>query len=199
MSGLDTFLALAASEVGKPYVFGGATGPNTFDCSGLVQFALSAVGIKAPRLALDQEHWTTPVTNPQPGDLVFWGNGDHESAHVAIYVGGGKVISAPQPGENVKIQNVWQGDASQPGPRYGRVPGLGAATAGLVGSVQGAAGNLASSVSSSFVGPLLDGLKGIVMPLGFAGIGIALVVAGGFLVARPQIKKQTDQLTEALT
>lgn len=198
MSALSTFLTVATSEVGKPYVFG-ATGPNTFDCSGLVQYALSLAGIKAPRLALDQEHWTTPVTNPQPGDLVFWGKGDHASAHVAIYIGGGKVVAAPQPGENVKIENVWKGDSSQPGPRYGRIPGLGAATAGLTSSIGGAVSGAASSLSSSIVGPILNGMKGIVLPLGFAGIGITLVVIGGLVMVVPGLKKKTDQTMEALS
>ena len=196
MSALDKFLALATTEVGKPYVFG-AEGPNSFDCSGLVQFALSAVGIKAPRLAHEQEAWASPVTNPQPGDLAFWGYGS--DSHVAIYIGGGKVISAPQPGQNVRIQNVWKGSASQPGPRYGRVPGLGTATAGLVNNAQDAASRAASSVSGSFVGPLLDGLKGIALPLGFASVGIALVVGGGFLMVLPRVKKNIDQVEKVLT
>lgn len=193
MSGLDTFLATATAAIGKPYVFG-AEGPNNFDCSGLVQYALSLVGIKSPRLAHDQEAWATPVANPQPGDLAFWGYGSN--AHVAIYIGGGKVINAAEPGTNVRIQSVWKGGSSQPGPRYGRVPGLGAATAGLVGSIQGVASNAVSGLSSSIVGPILDGSKNILIPLGFAGIGIALVVIGGYAMAAPQLKKITDDVVE---
>jgi hypothetical protein len=196
MSALSTFLTVASSEVGKPYVFG-ATGPNTFDCSGLVQYALSLAGIKAPRLAHEQEAWTTPVTNPQPGDLVFWGY--NSDAHVAIYIGGNKVISAPQPGENIRIQTVWKGDSAQPGPRYGRVPGLGAATAGLTGSITGAVGDAASGISASIVGPILDGMKGIVLPLGFAGIGITLVVIGGLVMVMPGAKRKAQQALETIT
>lgn len=197
MSALATFLATVSSEVGKPYAFG-ATGPNSFDCSGLVQYALGLAGVKnVPRLAHEQEAWTTPVTNPQPGDLAFWGYGSE--SHVAIYIGGGKVIAAPQPGENVKVEPVWTGSAAQPGPRYGRVPGLGAATAGITDSITGAVGSAAGAMSSSFVGPLLDGAKGIVLPLGFATIGVALLVIGGILIAKPQLKKNADEITEALT
>lgn len=196
MSALDKFLAIATSEVGKPYVFG-AEGPNTFDCSGLVQYALSLVGVKSPRLAHDQEAWATRVTNPLPGDLAFWGFGSN--AHVAIYLGGGKVINAPEPGKSVRVQNVWQGSSSQPGPRYGRIPGLGAATAGVIGQATGAVGNLTGGIADSFVGPLLDGLKGIALPLGFAVVGIALIGGGAWFIARPQMKKVTDQALEALS
>jgi hypothetical protein len=196
MSALTTFLASATSAIGKPYVFG-ATGPSSFDCSGLVQYALNLAGIKnVPRLAHEQEAWTTPVSNPQPGDLAFWGYGSN--AHVAIYIGGGKVISAPQAGENVKIENVWKGSASQPGPRYGRVPGLGAATSAITGSIGDAAQGALSGITNSWVGPVLDGAKGIMMPLAFAGIGIGVIGLGMWLIATQQGKESLDKVKEAI-
>jgi hypothetical protein len=195
MSAIDTFLATATAAIGKPYVFG-AEGPSTFDCSGLVQYALSLAGIKSPRLAHDQEAWATPVSNPQPGDLAFWGYGSN--AHVAIYIGGGKVINAAEPGTNVRIQSVWKGGAGQPGPRYGRVPGLGAATAGIVNGITGAVGNATSGISASLVGPILDGAKNIVLPAGFALIGLALLGGGLVLIMAPHVQKKFSEAAEVL-
>lgn len=189
MSIISTVIAAATAQVGKPYVFG-AEGPSSFDCSGLMQYVYGLAGIKLPRLAHEQQNATTPVATPQPGDLVFWGK---PAYHVALYIGNGKIIAAPTEGENVKVQGVWGAPSG-----YGRVKGSGAATAGLISTVGGAASGVTSSLSNSFVAPLLDGAKGIVMPLGFAGIGVALLVMGGYLVVKPKIKESKDKIMEAI-
>ncbi len=90
----------ALSKVGDPYVWG-ATGPNQFDCSGLVQWAYRQAGISLPRSTYSQVGVGRSVSqsNLQPGDLIFF-NGEE---HVGIYVGGGKVVHAPTEGENVKV------------------------------------------------------------------------------------------------
>lgn len=89
----------ASNQIGKPYVWG-ATGPDSYDCSGLVQAAWSAAGVSIPRDTYSQ--WAAlphiPQSDIQVGDLLFY---DAEG-HVAIYVGGGMIIDAPQPGENVE-------------------------------------------------------------------------------------------------
>ena len=89
----------AGNQIGKPYVWG-ATGPDSYDCSGLVQAAWSAAGVSIPRDTYSQ--WAAlphvPQSSIQPGDLMFY---DAEG-HVAIYVGGGMIIDAPQPGQNVE-------------------------------------------------------------------------------------------------
>ncbi|WP_310735835.1 C40 family peptidase [Limosilactobacillus balticus] len=97
---------IAHQQLGKPYVWG-ATGPNSFDCSGLVQYVYRQIGINLPRTTYQQEYQGTAVSLNalQPGDLLFWGS--YGSAyHVAIYIGNGDFIQAPQPGEQVKITNM---------------------------------------------------------------------------------------------
>ena len=99
-------VALARSRIGSPYVWG-AAGPDSFDCSGLVQWVFGQLGIAAPRTAQAQYDWATPVTVEamQPGDLVFYEHtypSSERITHVGIYVGGGLVVMAPQAGDFVK-------------------------------------------------------------------------------------------------
>lgn len=94
---------LALAQIGKPYVWG-ATGPSSFDCSGLTQWAYHQVGVNLPRTTYAQDGVGTQVSesNLQVGDLVFFYGGDH----VGIYVGNGNVVHAPQPGESVKVTSI---------------------------------------------------------------------------------------------
>ncbi|MFE2555132.1 C40 family peptidase [Streptomyces sp. NPDC059352] len=87
-------VAFARAQVGDAYVRGG-TGPNSWDCSGLVQGAYAAAGIDLPRISYDQSSMGTSVSlsNLQPGDILYWGSRSG-SYHVAIYVGGGKYVGA---------------------------------------------------------------------------------------------------------
>jgi peptidoglycan DL-endopeptidase CwlO len=98
--GIDALRA-ALTRQGAPYVWG-ATGPRTFDCSGLVQWAYRQIGIAMPRVAAAQQQVGVPVTpdQAQPGDLVFFGD---PAYHVGIYVGGGQFLEAPQSGDVVKV------------------------------------------------------------------------------------------------
>lgn len=91
----------ALAQVGKPYVFG-AAGPDAYDCSGLTMEAWKRGGVNLPHLASDQYNYGVHVgaDELQPGDLVFLYN---PIGHVSIYIGHGMLVSAPQPGENVKI------------------------------------------------------------------------------------------------
>lgn len=92
-------LAAAQSKIGAPYVWG-ATGPDSFDCSGLVQWAYAQAGVSIPRTTYDQAVGGAPVSRDelQPGDVVLYYGGEH----VGIYVGGGDVVHAPTSGESVK-------------------------------------------------------------------------------------------------
>ena len=92
-------VAFAYAQLGKPYVWG-ATGPGSYDCSGLVQAAWASAGIAIPRDTYQQVAGlpAVPLPDLQPGDLVFFDS----DGHVAMYVGGGMLIDAPQPGENVE-------------------------------------------------------------------------------------------------
>ncbi|MFY9807798.1 MAG: C40 family peptidase [Pseudonocardiaceae bacterium] len=88
----------ALGEVGKPYVWG-ATGPNAYDCSGLMLRAYESVGITLPRVAA-QQYWAgtqLPVRQAQPGDLLFWGydtSNPDSIHHVAMYLGNGRMVEA---------------------------------------------------------------------------------------------------------
>lgn len=107
---------------GKTYVWG-ASGPDAFDCSGLVMYALQkAFGKSFPHYSGAQYNATTPVSNPQPGDLVFFGPGG--SDHVGVYAGGGKYWSAMSPSSNPNIGMSSVKDGPSSNISYRRVPGL---------------------------------------------------------------------------
>ena len=94
----------AQSQLGKPYKWG-ATGPNSYDCSGLTSWAFKKAGVTLPRSSSDQARVGSAVSfaNMQPGDLVFY---YQPVSHVGIYVGDGKMINAPQTGDVVKYSKV---------------------------------------------------------------------------------------------
>ncbi|MEU1348775.1 C40 family peptidase [Streptomyces sp. NPDC005775] len=87
-------VAFAQAQVGDAYVSGG-TGPNSWDCSGLVQAAFRSVGVDLPRVSQSQSTAGTQVSlsNLQPGDILYWG-GAGSAYHVGIYVGGGQFVGA---------------------------------------------------------------------------------------------------------
>ncbi|WP_246569837.1 glucosaminidase domain-containing protein [Enterococcus devriesei] len=94
--------------LGMPYVWG-AKGPNAFDCSGLAYVVYAnATGHYIGGWTGDQQYAGTqiPVSEAQPGDLLFWGAPTSVTTHVAIYIGNGQYIHAPQPGDVVKIGNI---------------------------------------------------------------------------------------------
>ncbi len=101
-------IAVVKTKLGKPYVWG-ATGPNSFDCSGLMQFAYKKVGINIPRTSYDQSMYGTSISksNLQPGDMVFFDTmGKGRVSHVGMYVGDGEMIHAPKTGDVVKYANI---------------------------------------------------------------------------------------------
>ncbi|AZP19892.1 glycoside hydrolase [Streptomyces aquilus] len=101
----DKALAFARAQVGKPYVWG-ATGPESYDCSGLTQAAWNAAGISLPRTTYDQVNFGTTVSlaNAQPGDLVFFYD---DVSHVGLYIGNGMMIHAPKPGAYVREESIY--------------------------------------------------------------------------------------------
>jgi cell wall-associated NlpC family hydrolase len=103
--GAAAALKYAYAQLGKPYRFGGS-GPGSFDCSGLTMRAWGAAGVSLSHSSVAQQHQGKRVSLSalQPGDLVFWGN---PSYHVAIYIGGGRIIAAPHTGTVVQIQSIW--------------------------------------------------------------------------------------------
>jgi len=105
--GAGTALAAAESQEGVPYVWGGETPGVGFDCSGLTQWAWRQAGVDLPRTAAAQYDAVAHVSlsDLQPGDLLFWGYGG--ISHVGMYVGGGDIIDAPDTGDVVRIQAIW--------------------------------------------------------------------------------------------
>lgn len=102
-----TAIAFAKAQIGKPYVWG-ATGPNAYDCSGLVYAAYASAGIHIARTTYQwqQDGPEVPLSEIEPGDLLFSAGSDgtpQNPGHVVIYIGGGQIIQAPQSGENVQI------------------------------------------------------------------------------------------------
>lgn len=104
---LRAVLTTALGQVGKPYVWG-ATGPKSFDCSGLVGYAYAAAGIGLPRVS--EQMWLAGMhVRPQdalPGDLLFWAYDPQDPQdidHVALYLGNGQMVSAPHTGAFVHV------------------------------------------------------------------------------------------------
>jgi len=102
-----TAIAYAEEQLGKPYLWGG-TGPDAFDCSGLVMMAYRAAGVDIARTS--EQQWATEVRVPasqvQPGDLVFFAGADGtptSPGHVGLVIGGGKMIEAYATGFPIRI------------------------------------------------------------------------------------------------
>lgn len=101
----EKVLSFARAQIGKPYVWG-ATGPSSYDCSGLTQAAWRAAGVDLPRTTWDQVKAGQSVATADllPGDLVFFYD---DISHVGIYIGDGKMIHAPKPGANVREESIY--------------------------------------------------------------------------------------------
>jgi cell wall-associated NlpC family hydrolase len=104
-------LEFARQQLGKPYVWG-ATGPDSYDCSGLTGAAWAAAGITLPRTSRQQWFAGPHISLGalQPGDLLFWGYDVNDPAsihHVAMYAGNGLMVAAPHTGDVVKVQPVY--------------------------------------------------------------------------------------------
>lgn len=105
-SAASTIVSLANQEVGKAYVWGGV-GPDSFDCSGLVQYVYAKAGVNLPRTTYDQVKVGTTVSmsNLQAGDLIFWGS-TTAPYHVAIYIGNNQYVDAATPDQGVVLQTL---------------------------------------------------------------------------------------------
>lgn len=99
-------IGTAMAQIGVPYKWGGST-PAGFDCSGLTSYAAAAAGVHLPRTSQAQSTLghSVSLSALQPGDLLFWG-GVGSAYHVALYIGGGRYVHAPQPGQNVTTQSM---------------------------------------------------------------------------------------------
>jgi peptidoglycan DL-endopeptidase CwlO len=100
----QTVVDTAMAQRGKPYVWA-AAGPNSFDCSGLVDYAFAAAGVGLPHSSMLQSQMGRPVSRSQlqPGDLVFFYS---PVSHVGIYIGNGQMVHAPTTGDVVKVSDI---------------------------------------------------------------------------------------------
>lgn len=105
--GNSKLVDLAKSKMGCKYVWG-ATGPNTFDCSGLMLWAHKQMGISIPRTSLEQSRSGKAVSKSdlQPGDLVFFKTTSAPVGHVGMYIGNGQFVHAPNKNKPVKIDSL---------------------------------------------------------------------------------------------
>ncbi|MEV6629823.1 transglycosylase SLT domain-containing protein [Actinoplanes sp. NPDC051470] len=104
----DQIVTSAKKYLGTKYVFGSTDPSKGLDCSGLVQRAYQDLGIELPRNSWQQAKSGTEVKSleeAKPGDILAF---DSPVDHVAIYLGGNKMIAAPKPGDHVKIQSVYE-------------------------------------------------------------------------------------------
>lgn len=109
---LGDVVSVAMAQRGRPYIWG-AMGPTSFDCSGLVYWAYKEAGyVHGRNTAQGYYNIATLISNPSPGDLVFFRYGNAKIHHIGIYIGEGKMVHAPQPGDVVKVAELntlyWQ-------------------------------------------------------------------------------------------
>jgi len=175
----DKAIAYALQQVGKPYVWGG-TGPDGFDCSGLMQKAYQAGGINIPRtsqLQARQGEAIGDIKNALPGDLIF---PYIDESHVAMYLGNNNIVEAPQTGIPVHVVKYY---ASTGGIRR-IVGGGGAAVNPDVTTQAGSTGGSTLSTSGTF-DQFMTGVQVVTRTLtdakqwasfGFIVLGVCLLV-----------------------
>ena len=188
-------VAEAQKYIGVPYLWGGTDPSKGLDCSGFTQLVYGNLGVDLPRTSSQQATAGRPVASvadARPGDLVFF---DYSSSragidHVGIYVGNGKMIAAPQPGEAVKVQDVGtptvvrrvlpeqttapasSGGAALAGVPYADLFSRAASRYGVDASLLAAMANQESGFNSQAVSPA--GAQGLMqfMPSTAAGLGV---------------------------
>ncbi|QQM42750.1 C40 family peptidase [Streptomyces liliifuscus] len=103
---VGTVINFLKAQLGDAYVMG-ASGPDAWDCSSLVQAAYKQVGVDLPRVSQDQSVAGTPVSlsNVQVGDILYWG-GAGSAYHVGVYIGNGQYLDAANPSKGVVIQDL---------------------------------------------------------------------------------------------
>lgn len=177
-------VAYAKQQLGKPYVWG-AEGPNSFDCSGLIQYSYKHFGLSTPRTTSDmmgRKSNLKPIgrADLQPGDLILshWGSMPPHS-HVAMYAGNGKVVEASHKGTPVRVLSYGPSYVAHTD-AYRRVPGINGAgpttdtdPGGLLGGVLGVGGGVLGAMIPH-PGTVTEALTNV----GNAAAGIAQSVVG---------------------
>lgn len=118
--GAAAAIAFARAQVGKPYIYAGV-GPEGFDCSGLTMMAWAQGGVSMSHGSRDQYNAfpKVPISQLQPGDLVFFGDSGPMNHHGALYIGGGTMIEAPHTGAFVRYRSIYRDDLVPLGSRPG--------------------------------------------------------------------------------
>jgi hypothetical protein len=188
-------VAEAQKYLGVPYLWGGTDPAKGLDCSGFTQLVFGNLGIDLPRVSSQQAtagRAVASLNDARPGDLVFFDNSSSRAGidHVGIYIGNGKMIAAPQPGESVKVQDVGSPTvirrvlpeqattmAASSGSALGGVPYANLFTQaanrhGVDASLLAAVASQESSFNSQAVSPA--GAQGLMqfMPATAAGLGV---------------------------
>jgi hypothetical protein len=110
---IQVTIRAAQTKLGMPYVWGGESdAEGGYDCSGILQYAFARAGVRLPRVAADQARagWIIPFDKARPGDLLIWAHDPTAPgyiSHIALYLGGGKMLAAPRRGTFVRIQPVY--------------------------------------------------------------------------------------------
>jgi len=161
----DRAIAFALAQVGKPYRWG-ATGPDAYDCSGLIYAAYSSAGVSVPRVTYSQIVGGQAVSprDIAPGDLLF-----PEPGHVWMYLGNGKCVEAPHTGDVVKVIPLGRFIAARrytaPASGHAVVTNAGFGWGDLGGIILGPAapllGGLGGSITGKGGGGALGGLLGL--------------------------------------
>lgn len=185
----------AESEIGKPYVYG-ATGPASFDCSGLTQSAWRAAGVAIPRTSEQQAAFGSPVAQgqQQPGDLITSNWGDGPSSHVSMYAGSGQVVEASHTGTNVRMlpydsDYIAHTDTIRRMPGAGGASGTSAAGSTTTGSIENA-GFLSNVLSlPESIGNFFGALMWLANPMNWVRIilfivGVTFVLFGIHFLAK---------------
>ncbi len=188
-------VAEAQKYIGVPYLWGGTDPSKGLDCSGFTQLVFGNLGIDLPRVSSQQATAGRPVASladARPGDLVFfdYSSGRAGIDHVGVYIGNGKMIAAPQPGESVKVQDVGNptvirrvlpeqaavtlpgSSASVAGVPYANLFTQAASRHGVDASLLAAVASQESNFNASAVSPA--GAQGLMqfMPATAAGLGV---------------------------
>lgn len=97
--------------LGMWYKWGGSNPSTSFDCSGLVQYVAKHFGLNLPRVSYQQANFgkRVPISSLRPGDLVAWDNSSRNNGadHIAIYIGGGKILEAARTGTQIRINSIY--------------------------------------------------------------------------------------------
>jgi len=171
MSVLDTVIAAGQRELGRPYLWGGS-GPSAFDCSGLTQYAYKQAGISIPRTSEQQQGFAVATASPVPGDLVFWGN---PAYHVAIYLGGGKILAAPHAGTVVQVEDIYGS------PTFGHI-----AAAGTQGTATGTTGLSSVTNPAADTAATASSIRSFATEAVFVVGGLAVIGVGLWRTGVPQ-------------